>query len=206
MTQVSRRTFGKQTLLFSAVAALSFPGKSMAFLDKIEKKKFLYRDDIGYAMKSLFMTYDGTSKYLHKFNDVVGKTQLRSLQFHINNGLEKEYVDHYITIMEPALQRIKQQVETEGTEKGLSSLFEDNPSAYQLFEHINVNPNQRSFPCPYKDLLHYCETYLKTFPMKWEEVCSKWCTPTWTGFAQKIGIQVSVHPGETCEVKLVSQS
>ena len=77
MTQVSRRTFGKQTLLFSAFAALSLPGQAMAFLDKIEKKKFLYRDDIGYAMKSIFMTYDGTSKYLHKFNDVVGKTQLR---------------------------------------------------------------------------------------------------------------------------------
>ena len=206
MTQVTRRTFGKQAALFSALAALSFPGKAMAFLDKIEKKKFLYREDIGYAMKSIFMTYDGTSKYLHKFNDVVGKTQLRSLVFHISKGLEKEYVDHYISIMEPELKRIKLMVEAEGTEKGLTSLFEDNPSAYQLFERIKVNPNQRTFPCPYKDLLHYCEKYLKTFPMQWEEVCSKWCTPTWTGFAEKIGITVSVHPGETCEVKLVSQS
>jgi hypothetical protein len=206
MTDVSRRTFGKQTVLFSAFAALSFPGKAMAFLDKIEKKKFLYRDDIGYAMKSIFMTYDGTSKYLHKFNDVVSKTQLRSLQFHINKGLDKEYVDHYIATMEPVLQRIKQMVAAEGTEKGLASLFEDNPSAYQLFEHINVNPNQRSFPCPYKDMLSICEKYLKTFPMQWGDVCSKWCTPTWKGVAKKIGINVSVHPGETCEVKLISQS
>jgi hypothetical protein len=206
MTQVSRRTFGKQTVLFSVFAALSIPGKAMAFLDKIEKKQFLKRDDIQYAMKSLFITYDGTSKYLHKFNDVVTKTQLRSLQFHINKGLDKEYVDHYISTMEPVLQRIKQMVETEGTEKGLSSLFEDNPSAYQLFERINVNPNQRSFPCPYKEMLQYCEKYLKTFPMPWEDVCSRWCTPTWKGFAEKIGINVSVHPGATCEVKLISQS
>ena len=206
MTQVSRRTFGKQTVLFSAFAALSLPGQAMAFLDKIEKKKFLYRDDIGYAMKSIFMTYDGTSKYLHKFNDVVSKTQLRSLQFHFNHGLEKEYVDHYIATMEPVLKRIKQKVAAEGTEKGLALLFEDNPSAYQLFERINVNPNERNFPCPYKDMLHICEKYLKTFPMQWEDVCSKWCTPTWKGVTEKIGITVSVHPGETCKVKLISQS
>ena len=204
MEQMSRRTFGKQTMLFSALAAFSVPGKAVAFLDQIEKKPFLKRDDIGYAMKSLYFTYDGTSKYLHKFNDVVGKTQLRSLQFHINNGLDKEYVEHYLTTMEPVLQKIKKMVATEGAEKGLTALFEDNPSAYQLFERINVSPGQRSFPCPYKDLLHYCEKYLKTFPMQWEEVCTRWCTPTWEGCAQGIGIKLSVHPGETCEVKLIS--
>lgn len=204
MTEISRRTFGKQTMLFSALAALSSPEKAMAVLDIMEKKKFLHRDDIGYAIKSIYITYDGTSKYLHKFNDVVSKTQLRSLQFHIDKGLDKDYVNHYIATMEPVLQRIKQTVETGGTEKGLASLFEDNPSAYQLFERISVSPNQRSFPCPYKDALQYCQEYLGGFTMTWENVCSRWCTPTWTGFAAKIGIKVSVHPGETCEVKLLS--
>ena len=204
MTQVSRRTFGKQTMLFSALAALSVPGKAMAVLDIFEKKKFLHRDDIGHAIKSIYITYDGTSKYLHKFNDVISKTQLRSLQFHIDKGLDKDYVNHYLATMEPVLQRIKQMVAAEGAEKGLASLFENNSSVYQLFERINVSPNQRSFPCPYKEAIQYCQEHLGGFTITWENVCSRWCTPTWTGFAAKLGIKVSVHPGETCEVKLIS--
>jgi len=204
MTQVSRRTFTKQTLLLSCLSALSFPGTAMAFLEKIKKHEFLKRDDIADAVKSLYMTYDGTSKYLHKFNDVVVKSQLHSLQFHILKGIEKEYVAHYLTTMEPPLKRIKTMVEKEGAEKGLNSMFEGTSCSYQLFERIDVTSGQRSFPCPYKDLLGYCKQYLGTFPITWQEVCTKWCTPTWTGFASKVGIEISVQPGETCMVKLVS--
>jgi hypothetical protein len=150
------------------------------------------------------MTYDGTSKYLHKFNDVVVKSQLRSLVFFILNGMEKDYVDHYISTMDPLFQRIKKLVEEEGHEKGLVSMFEDNSCSYQVFERIGVTPGQRTLPCPYKGMLVYCKKYLKTFPIEWEDVCGKWCTPSWTGFADKIGIKISVEPGETCTVKLLS--
>jgi hypothetical protein len=202
MKQVSRRTFGKKTLLFSMFTAISFPGKAMGFLDKMEKDKFLQREDLADAVKSLYMTYDAFNHYPHKFNDVVSKSQLRSLQFHINNGLEKEYVDHYLYTMKPLLKRIKKMVDSEGSEKGLSSMFEDTSCSYQLMERIYVKPGERSFTCPYKELLGYCKTLLGTFPMELNDVCTKWCLPTWTGFAEEIGIKISVQPGDVCMVKL----
>ena len=204
MTEITRRTFGKQTLLFSFLTTVSFPGTVMAMFDKINKNEFLKRADLADAVKSLYMTYDGTSKYLHKFNDVIVKTQLSSLQFHILKGIEKEYVDHYLTTMEPLLQRVKKLVEEEGSEIGLYSMFEGTSCSYQLFERIDITPGQRSLPCPYKEILGYCKQYLGTFPITWQEVCSKWCTPTWTGFAEKIGLKISILPGETCVVKLLS--
>ena len=111
MNQLLERTFSKRTFLFTCLGALTMPGAAAAFLDKIDKVEILKRDDLGAAVKSLFMTYDGTTKYLHKFNDVVVKSQLRSLQFHILKGTDKEYVDHYLTTMAPLLERIKKLVE-----------------------------------------------------------------------------------------------
>ena len=204
MTEITRRSFSKQTVLFSFLATVGFPGTAMAFLDKIDKVEFLKRDDLADAVKSIFMTYDGTSKYLHKFNDVIVKSQLRSLQFYVLNNMEKDYVDHYISTMDPLLQRVKKMVENDGPEKGLLSMFEGTSCSYQVFERIGVKPGQRTLPCPYKGMLVYCKKYLQTFPIEWEEVCSKWCTPTWTGFADRIGIKISVEPGETCTVKLVT--
>ena len=205
MAKITRRAFSKQTVLFSFLATAGFPGTAMAFLDKIDKVEFLKRTDLGDAVKSLFMTYDGTSKYLHKFNDVIVKSQLRSLQFYILNNLEKDYVDHYLFTMEPLFQRIKTIVEDEGHEKGLFSMFEGTSRSYQVFERIGVKPGQRTLPCPYKEMLVHCKKYLHTFPIEWEEVCTKWCTPAWTGFANRIGIKISVEPGETCTVKLVPE-
>lgn len=168
MTQISRRTFSKQTFLFSLLTAMSFPGTAMAFLDKFKTDKFLSRDDLADAVKSLYMTYDAFNHYPHKFNDVVSKTQLRSLQFHINNGLEKEYVEHYMSTMEPLLQRIKKAVEDEGPDKGLFSMFEGTTCSYQLMEHINVSDGQRSFPCPYNVPIRTCldtaKNYWALFP------------------------------------------
>jgi hypothetical protein len=206
MTEITRRSFSKQTVLFSFLATVGFPGTAMAFLDKIDKVEFLKRDDLADAVKSIFMTYDGTSKYLHKFNDVIVKSQLRSLQFYILNNMEKDYVDHYMSTMDPLLQRVKKMVENDGPEKGLLSMFEGTSCSYQVFEHIGVKQGQRTLSCPYKEILEVCKKYLHTFPIEWEDVCSKWCTPTWTGFADRIGIKISVDPGETCTVNLVTMS
>jgi hypothetical protein len=206
MAQMTRRSFSKQTMLFSFIATAGFPGTAMAFLDKIDKVEFLKRDDLADAVKSIFMTYDGTSKYLHKFNDVIVKAQLRSLQFHILNNMEKDYVDHYISTLEPLLQKVKKMVENDGHEKGLFSMFEGTSCSYQVFEPIGIKQGQRTLLCPYKEMIGYCKKYLHTFPIEWEDVCGKWCAPTWTGFADRIGIKISVEPGETCLVKLVTKS
>ncbi len=202
MADVSRRTFGKRTLLLSCLTALSLPGTARAFFDKVKKDTFLKRDDVGNALKSYYMTYDCTSPYPHKFNEVVTKQQMRSLQFYIDHNIEKEYIQHYLDTKKPWLQELRQLVEKEGAEKGLVSMFDDNPSAYQLFERIDAKPGQRTFPCPYKELLVQCKKYLKTFTIEWNDVCNKWCTPTWKGVAGQIGIDITVAPGETCSVTL----
>jgi len=38
--------------------------------------------------------------------------------------------------------------------------------------------------------------------MEWEDVCRKWCIPSWQGFASVIGVKITVQTGETCNVKL----
>jgi hypothetical protein len=171
-------------------------------LDKLKNNPFANRDDLADAVKSLYMTYDTTSPYEHKFNEVLTKQQMRSLQFYINNGAEKDYVAHCISTAEPLLKRIKALVEKEGSEKGLYSMYEGTSTSYQLFEHIDVAPGSRSFPCPYKELLANCKKHLLTFSMEWNDVCTKLCTPLWTGIGEKIGMRLSVQPGETCTVAL----
>jgi hypothetical protein len=208
MTQVSRRDFGRNTFKWGGtltlLTVLNFPAMAQTFdyLGPIKKNKVLQRDDLDDALKSLFMTYDSTRPYPHKFNETITKAQLRGLEFYILKGLEKEYAEHYVTTMGPILKMIKKGVEKEGAEKALLGMFEGTTCSYQLFERINVKPGERSFPCPYKGKLDDCKKWLGTFTINWEDVCNKWCIPTWSGFAKEIGITLTIHPGEECSVKL----
>jgi len=208
MTQISRRDFGRNTFKWGGtltlLTVLNFPAMAQTFdyLGPIKKNKVLQRDDLDDALKSLFMTYDSTRPYPHKFNETITKAQLEALECYILKGVEKEYVEHYITTMSPILKRIKQLVEKEGAEKGLVSMFEGTTCSYQLFERINVKPGERSFPCPYKGKLEDCKKWLGTFTINWEDVCNKWCIPTWSGFSKEIGININIQPGEECRVTL----
>ena len=205
MEALSRRMFSKQTVLFSVAAAFCFPAAASAagLLDKFKENPFLKRDDLADALKSLYMTYDCTSPYPHKFNEVLTKSQMRSLQFFMNNKIEKEYAAHYVETMKPLLMKIKELVQKQGAESGLSGMFEGTSISYQLFERITVQPGIRTFPCPYKEMLANCKKYLLTFSLEWNDICARWCTPTWTGVAETIGLKISVHPGEKCAVSLV---
>jgi hypothetical protein len=211
MSQISRRAFGKQTLKWGGalglIAAMTLPDTAQAaqaFKNKINEIEFLKRDDVSDALKSLYMTYDCTSPYPHKFSETTVKAQMGCLEFCIKQGVEKEYVDHYIATMEPLLKRIGKGVEKAGPDKGLTGMFEGTTCSYQVFERIDIKEGERSFPCPYKIMLQRCKQYLPgKFTIAWEDICNKWCTPVWKGFAGKIGISVSVHPGEQCSVKIV---
>jgi hypothetical protein len=208
MSHISRRTFGKKALQYggalSVLTVLNFPETTLAFLDKMEKTPFLKRDDVHHALKSLFMTYDSTTPYPHKFNETITKTQLGTLEFCIAKGIEKDYVDHYVATMDPLMQRIKKMVDKTGPEQGLIGMFEGTTCSYQLYERIDIKPGERSFPCPYKVMLERCKKYLPgQFTIAWEDVCNKWCVPTWSGFASKIGIKIKARPAETCSLKLV---
>ncbi|MCX8042611.1 MAG: hypothetical protein N3B18_00630 [Desulfobacterota bacterium] len=204
MELCTRRMFSKQTLLFSIAAACCMPtaARAAGMLDKFTSDPFLNRDDLADAVKSLYMTYDSTSPYPHKFNEVLTKTQLRSLQFFINNNLEKEYVAHYIETMKPLITKIQKRLQEKGAEEWLHSMFEGTSTGYQLFERIDIQQGKRIFPCPYKAMLENCKKHLLTFSIEWRDVCTRWCIPAWTGVAEAVNIRISVQPGETCSVSL----
>jgi len=211
MSNLERRNFAKQTMKWggalSLLTALNFPhvvwGASSP-LDKLKDNKFLQRDDVSDALKSLYMTYDSTTPYPHKFNETITKGYLVALQFWSSKGLEKEWIEHYVTAMGPILQKIKKWVEKEGPEKGLFGMFERTSCSFQLFERISVKPGERSFPCPFKGKLEDCKKWLgtSTFTIEWKDVCNKSCIPMWSGFAKGIGINITIHPGEECRVRL----
>ncbi len=172
-------------------------------LKMMQENPFLQRNDLEDALKSMYMTYDSSRPYPHKFNDVISKGQLECLEFIVSKGLEKEYVEHYVTTMKPILQRIKQQVAKEGPDKALYGMFEGTTCSYQLMERIDVKQGERSFPCPYGPALERCKQWLpERFFMKWEDVCNKWCIPGWQGFAKEMEVKIAITPGETCVVKL----
>ena len=216
MKELERRDFAKQTLKWGGaltlLTVLNLPRVALGAgpgpgsgnpLKTMQENPFLQREDLQDALKSLYMTYDSTSPYPHKFNDVISKGQLECLEFFLSQGLVKEYAEHYVSTMGPVLQRVKQIVEKEGPDKGLWGMFEGTSCGYQLFERINVKPGERSFPCPYKQALENCKKWLPNrFTMEWQDVCNKWCIPTWTGFAQGMGIKIAIQPGEICTIKL----
>jgi hypothetical protein len=205
MSELTRRAFGKGTLQYggalSILTVLNFPRAAWAFQTR-KDSTFLQRDDLEHALKFLYTTYDSTSPYPHKFNDVLVKYHLVALDFFILKGLEKEYVEHYIETMEPLLRRIGKSVQQDGPEKGLEGMFEDTTCSYQLFEQITVKPGERSFPCPYKEILEVCNKWLRTYSIEWKDICTKWCIPTWSGFAKTMEVKITINTGENCMVKL----
>jgi hypothetical protein len=218
MKELERRDFAKQTLKWGGaltlLAALNPPGVALGKgpggppgggnpLKALQKNPFLQRDDLQPALKSLYMTYDSTAPYPHKFNDVISKGQLECLELIVSKGLEKKYVEHYVTTMKPILMRVKQRVKKEGPDKALHGMFEGTTCAYQLMERIDVKEGERSFPCPYGPALERCKKWLpERFFMEWKDVCNKWCIPVWQGFANVIGVKIAIKTGETCVVKL----
>jgi len=214
MKKLERRDFAKQTLKWGGtltfLTVLNLPRMALGAgppmgnpLNTMKENPFLNRDDLQDALKSLYMTYDSTSPYPHKFNDVISKGQLECLEFIVSKGLEKEYAEHYITTMKPILLRVKQRVEKDGPDKALHGMFEGTTCSYQLMERIEVSQGERSFPCPYKPALENCKKWLPDrFFMEWKDICNRWCIPVWTGFAKVIGVKLAVQPGETCRVKL----
>ena len=127
MTDISRRSFTKKSLLLSCLAALAPATPAMAMFDKVQKDAFLARDDLADALKAMYMTYDATYPYDHKFNESLVKDQLRSLEFSVTKGINDKQIDHYIMTNEPILKRIKELVEKEGSEKARVELFDDEP-------------------------------------------------------------------------------
>ncbi len=198
-----RRNFFKALSLagLSAAALLSFPRKSLAWLDG----KFRERQDLADAFKALEKTYSDITPYPHKFNDALVKLQLRDLDFAVKKGFDKEFADHFVlTLGVPIERHIKPAIAMLGKDCLLWGIFERTSCGYQLYERINISKkNERSFPCPYKSILGHIQGADVNYGIKWKDVCEKWCSRTWNGFATTAGVKVKIYPGETCKVKVI---
>ena len=157
--------------------------------------------DITPAIEMLVQTYTDNMPYPHKFNDALLKCYLTNLDFAVQHNLWQEHVDHEVATLRPILEMIGSWIPEKGKDRALYGMFEGNSCNYQLFEKIEVSEGQRLLQCPYKEMLEITSV-LGTQQIVWEDVCNKWCTPLWKGFAKVIGIEIEVAPGETCCVKL----
>ena len=151
------------------------------------------------GVRMLFQTYTDVIPYPHKMNDALVKAHLTDLDCAVRHNHWQEAVDHWVYTLEPILEMIGGWVETDGPDKGLYGMFEANSCNYQLFEKIEVKPCERLLQCPYKEMLEIVSV-LGRHIITLDDVCHKWCIPLWKGFAEKIGFEIEVTPGETCRV------
>ena len=158
--------------------------------------------EIGKAVNVLFKTYSKTIPYQHKFNDALIKSWLNSVDFAVKKGEQKEFIEHYIATMQPVLKMQKKKVDRLGREAALTCMFEGTMCSVQLFEEITIKPNERSFPCPYKDILELCRS-IKMFSIEWKDVCNTLCIPLYTGFGKALGVEIKMTPGEICSARIV---
>ncbi|MBN2108499.1 MAG: hypothetical protein JW832_13825 [Deltaproteobacteria bacterium] len=199
-----RRNFFKNASLagvLSAGALLGLPRRAAAWLNG----KFQERQDLADAVKVLQKTYSDITPYPHKFNDALVKLQLRDLDFAVKQGFDKKFADHFVlTLGVPIERHIKPAIGMLGKDCFLWGVFERTSCSYQLYEHINIDKkNERSFPCPYKPILGHIQGAEVNYGIAWEDVCEKWCSRIWNGFAATAGVKIKIMPGDTCRVKVI---
>ena len=201
--QVNRRDFAKKAVAAGVLSSLSLftaPDAALAWMDG----KFNEREDLGDAFRALVKTYSDTKPYPHKFNDALVKLLLRDLDFAAGKGVEKEFAQHYVLTLGVLINKyVKKAIPKFGKDIFLWGVFERTTCSYQLYEHIDIKDCQRSVPCPFKPILEQIQKGMGTYKIQWEDVCSKWCIPVWTGFAEVAGVKIKVETGETCTVKVL---
>ncbi len=200
---ISRRNFAKKLLGIGALSSLGVsivPEAAMAWLDG----KFSQREDLEDGIKVLVKTYSDTTPYPHKFNDALVKMHLRNLDFAVRKGIWKERAEHYVWTLGVVVDRhIIKGIEMFGKDAFLWGNFERTSCSYQLYEHIDIKVGERSFPCPFKPVLDQIQKGLGTYQITWDDVCNKWCTQVWSGFASNVDIKIKVEPGDTCRVRVL---
>lgn len=201
--KITRRNFTKKAMGLSFLSALTLmhlPQPALAWLDG----DFSKREDLEDALKVLIKTYNGSGHYPHKFNDALVKVHLRNLDFAVRKGLEKEHAQHYVDILGTLIEKyIVRAIPKCGNDIFLWGVFERTSCSYQLYEYIDIKEGERSFPCPYNYVLGKIQKSMGTYVITLEDVCQKWCSLVWHGFAEKAGgIPITIEPGEICKVKL----
>ena len=201
--KTSRRDFAKKAMgisFLSTLTMMNLPQPALAWLDG----DFSKRDDLEDAFKVLKKTYSSSGHYPHKFNDALVKVHLRNLDFAVRKGLEKEHAQHYVDILGTLIEKyIVRAIPKCGNDVFLWGVFERTSCSYQLYEYIDIKEGERSFPCPYNYVLGKIQKSMGTYVITLEDVCQKWCSLVWHGFAEKAGgIPIKIEPGEICKVKL----
>jgi hypothetical protein len=205
--EINRRDFSRNILaggVLSALGLITIPERAEAWLDG----NFRNRDDLGDALKMVEKTYSVIEPYPHKFNDALVKLLLRDLDFAVKKGIEKEFCEDYVARLGVLVNKhLQKGVDQFGDDIFLWAMFERTSCGYQLFDHIDIKIGKRSVPCPFKPMLNHLAKEMGTYKIVWEDVCSKWCSPTWHNFIKGAGlmgrINIKVEPGDTCTIRVV---
>lgn len=201
--EINRRDFTGKALIggfLSSLALLTVPGSVQAWMNG----KLPEREDMGDGIKELIKTYSDITPYPHKFSDALVKLHLRDLDFTTSKGNDKEFADHYVlTLGVPIERHIKPAIQKLGKDCFLWGIFERTSCSFQLYEHITIKDGERSFSCPYKPILDQILDKDVVYAITWKDVCEKWCSRIWNGFADTAGVKIKIKTGKTCKVRVV---
>jgi hypothetical protein len=151
-------------------------------------------DDLGKAVALAIRTLKDGIPYQHEMNDALVKMHLNSLQFAKDQGLTAEYVAHDIALMRPTLARIRASLAAGGDpELALEAIFDRNAALYQLCLDLHAEPGRRSFTFPFTRVLDIARR-IGQFDLTRDEVHDSWLKPRILGYAQALGVEVTVSP------------
>ena len=147
---------------------------------------------LGQAVALALRTLKDGIPYQHEMNDALVKMHLNSVQFAKNKGLTKQYVEHDISTMTPALEAIRAQFVASGDpERALQGLFDRTSCFYQLCLDLEVSPGKRRFTFPYSHVLAISRR-IGQFDLTDAELHEIWLKPRLEGYGRVIGVPLIV--------------
>jgi len=147
---------------------------------------------LGQAVALALRTLKDGIPYQHEMNDALVKMHLNSVQFVKNKGLSKQYVEHDISTMMPALEAIRAQFVSSGDpERALQGLFDRTSCFYQLCLDLEVSPGKRRFTFPYSHVLAISRR-IGQFDLTDAELHEIWLKPRLEGYGRVIGVPLAV--------------
>jgi hypothetical protein len=147
---------------------------------------------LGKAVALAIRTLKDSAPYQHEMNDALVKMHLTALQFAKNKGLVDELVAHDIKTMQPMLQRMKAIIDKTGDKEiALVGMFDRTTCLYQLCLDLTGSNGRREFTFPFTTVLTIGRR-IGQFDMTDQEVHEMWIKPRLTGYAQVMGVALSV--------------
>ncbi len=149
---------------------------------------------LGRSVAMVVKTLQNAMPYQHETNDALVKAHLNAIQFAKDQGLLKELVAHDIKTMAPLLGRIRAMIEKTGNkDMALVGIFDHTGCHYQLVLDTASEPGKRTYTSPFRVVLEAAKR-IGQFDLTEEEIHNVWTVPRYLGYAQVLGVNMTVSP------------